>query len=571
MRNRELAQIFERIGDALEFKGENPFKIGAYRKAARVLSDLTEDIEVLQKQGKLREIPGIGEGIAQKIEEYLKTGSMKKYEEAISGIPEGLLTLLSIQGMGPKTLKLAHDKLGVKNLDNLKKVLDDGSLAKLPGMGDKKVQNIKEGLKQFTATKEEKRISIGIALPLVEEVINYLKKIGVKKVAPAGSLRRMKETVGDIDILVASSNGEQVVNHFVNFPARERILAKGETKGSIIVKEGHQIDIRVVDEDSFGAALQYFTGSKPHNIKLRTIARKRGLKISEYGVFKGKEKIAGRTEEEVYKTLGLPWIPPELREDRGEIESAHNLPPIIDYSDIKGDLHIHSKYSDGANSIREIAEFAKKLGYKYIGIADHTRTIKSKKRMTAEVIAKRAEEIKAVEKEIGIRIFNGMEVEIRRDGSLDLEDELLKALDIVIAAVHSFAKQDMTGPIVDACTNPYVDVIAHPTGRLISRRQGYEVDLEKVIAKAYETGTALEINAYYDRLDLSDVNARRAKEHGIKLIISSDAHNLWMMKDMRFGVGVARRAWLSREDVLNTLSLDDIEKWIKRESQTTND
>ncbi|HID93444.1 MAG TPA: DNA polymerase III, partial [bacterium (Candidatus Stahlbacteria)] len=293
MRNRELAQIFERIGDALEFKGENPFKIGAYRKAARVLSDLTEDIEVLQKQGKLREIPGIGEGIAQKIEEYLKTGSMKKYEEAISGIPEGLLTLLSIQGMGPKTLKLAHDKLGVKNLDNLKKVLDDGSLAKLPGMGDKKVQNIKEGLKQFTATKEEKRISIGIALPLVEEVINYLKKIGVKKVAPAGSLRRMKETVGDIDILVASSNGEQVVNHFVNFPARERILAKGETKGSIIVKEGHQIDIRVVDEDSFGAALQYFTGSKPHNIKLRTIARKRGLKISEYGVFKGKEKIAG--------------------------------------------------------------------------------------------------------------------------------------------------------------------------------------------------------------------------------------------------------------------------------------
>jgi len=560
MRNRELANIFNKIGDALEFKGEMPFKIAAYRKAARILEDLTEDIEVLWKAGELTSMPGVGTGIAKKIDEYLRTGEMKKYREAIEGIPPGLLVLLNIQGMGPKTLRLAHGKLGVKSKADLEHVIEDGRLARLPGMGPKKVENIKKGLEVFTA--EEKRISIGIALPLVEEIMEWIKKAGVQKVAPAGSLRRMKETIGDIDILCASQRGSEIIEHFTNFERTDRVLAKGETKGSIVVKEGHQIDLRVVPEECFGAALQYFTGSKPHNIKLRSIARERGLKISEYGVFKGDRRVAGREEEGVYSILGLAWIPPELREDRGEIELG-KVPELIDYNDIRGDLHIHSRYSDGANSVREIAEFAKELGYEYIAITEHSKSAKYAGGIDERKLEAQMAEIDRAQGEVGIRIFKGIELEILKDGSLDFDDDILENLDIVIGAVHLFLKQDMTGPILRACSNPNVDVIAHPTGRLISRREGYKVDMNKVIEHAASTNTALEINAYYDRLDLSDVNAKRAKESGVKILLGSDAHNLGMMGAMRFGVGVARRAWLSKDDVLNTLLAAELESWLK--------
>ncbi|MCD6570417.1 MAG: DNA polymerase/3'-5' exonuclease PolX [Deltaproteobacteria bacterium] len=560
MRNRELANIFIKIGDALEFKGEMPFKIAAYRKAARTLEDLTEDIEVLWKDGKLTSIPGVGKGIAKKIDEYLETGEMKKYKEAMEGISSDLLELLNIQGMGPKTLRIAHDTLGVSSRKDLEKVIKDGSLASLPGMGEKKVENIKKGLEVFSA--EEKRISIGIALPLAEEVIDWIKQAGVERVAPAGSLRRMRETIGDIDILCASNRGGEIIDHFTNFARVERILAKGETKGSIIIKEGYQIDLRVVPEECFGAALQYFTGSKPHNIKLRSIARQKGLKISEYGIFKGNNKIAGREEEEIYSTLGLAWIPPELREDRGEIELG-KAPELVDYDDIRGDFHIHSNYSDGVNSIKEIAEFAKGLGYEYIAITDHSKSAKYANGLDEKRLRKEMREIERVQEEVGIRIFRGTEVDILRDGSLDFDDNILQDLDIVIAAVHMFPKQDLTDVILKACSNPHVDAIAHPTGRLISRRQGYKVNINEVIECAASTNTALEINCYYDRLDLSDVNARRAKQSGAKIILSSDAHNLGMMKGMRFGVGVARRAWLSRSDVLNTFSAAQLESWLK--------
>lgn len=567
MKNRELVILFNKIGDALEFKGEMSFKVSAYRKVARILEDLTEDIEKMWREGKLRSIPGVGEGIAKKIDEYLRTGKMKKYDEVMAEIPQGLLDLLSVQSVGPKTLKLAHEKLNVNSASDLKRVIEDGSLARLPGMGEKKVENIKKGLEIYSA--EEKRISIGIALPLVEEIIQWMVAPGFipikNHISPAGSLRRMKETVGDIDILVAGIDGEKIIEHFIKFPRAKRVLAKGATKGSIIVKEGYQIDLRVVPEDSYGAALQYFTGSKAHNIKLRTIAKSRGLKISEYGVFRGEEKIAGATEEEVYATLGLQWIPPELREDRGEIEyvgaNGHS-PLLVDYNEIKGDLHIHSNYSDGANSIREIAEYARELGYKYIAITDHSESAKYAGGVDEKELNQQSKEIEKIEKEVGIRILKGIEVEVKKDGSMDFPEAILSKLDIVIAAIHTFPKDmDMTPAIISACKNPHVDIIAHPTGRLISRRAGYKVDLEQVIKAAKETGTLLEINCYYDRLDLSDVNAKKAKENQVKLALGSDAHNVGMLNQLKLGVGVARRAWLSSEDIINTS--EDPQKYLK--------
>ncbi len=582
MKNREnevakqLANIFNKIADALEFKSEIPFKIIAYRKAARVLNDLTEDIEVLWEENKLRTIPGVGEGIAKKIDEYLKTGKMRKYEEALKNIPSGLLSLLNIQSMGPKTLRLAHNKLGVNSKGDLEKVIEDGSLAKLPNMGERKVENIKKGLKIFSA--QEKRISIGVALPLVENVINWIKKgavaapISSERIEPAGSLRRMKETIGDIDILCTPTyhlsgrgkNGTKIIEHFTNFPETSRILAKGETKGSIIVNQRYQIDLRVVKEECFGAALQYFTGSKSHNIKLRSIAKEKGLKISEYGVFDGAKKIAGEKEEEVYSILGLPYIPPELREDRGEIE-LKTIPELINYGDIKGDLHIHSRYSDGQNSIKEIAEFAKNMDYEYIAITEHSKSAKYAGGIDEKILEQEIEEIEQVEKECGIRIFKGIELEILNPlaNGLDFDDKILEKLDIVIGAVHTSSKKDMTEAICAACCNSNVDIIAHPTGRLISRREGYKIDISKVIEKAASTNTALEINAYYDRLDLSDINARKAKENGVKIVINSDAHSTVMLKSMRFGIGVARRAWLSKGDILNTLSVEELEDWFK--------
>ncbi len=561
-KNKELAEIFEKIGKALEFKGENQFKVLAYKKASRVIKDLTVDIEEVWKKGKLREIPGIGEGIAKKIDEYLRTGRMKKYEEAMQGVPEELLELMDVQSLGPRTLKLAYDKLGVKTLKDLERVIEDGSLARLPGMGQKKVENIKEGLKIFKQRAE--RIPISIALPLVEKIIEYLKE-DVNQIAPAGSLRRMKETVGDIDVLATAKDGEKIIEKFCKFPDVQKVLAKGTTKGSIIVKGGYQVDLRIVPEESFGAALQYFTGSKAHNIKLRTIAKSQNLKVSEYGVFRGEEKIAGLTEEEVYGVFDLPWIPPEIREDRGEIEYAQQhrkVPDLIDYNDLRGDLHIHSRYSDGTATIKEIAEFAKEMGYEYIAITDHSASAKYAHGITPERLEKQWEEIERVEKEVGIKILKGIELEIR-EKEIDIPVEYLKKMDLVIAGIHTSAKRDMTDVIFWLCEHPYIDVIAHPTGRLISQRAGYQVDIDAVIKKAKETNTALEINAYPDRLDLNDINARKAKEAGVMIMIGSDAHNLGMMRFIRYGIGTARRGWLSKGDVLNTLPYDEVIRWLR--------
>ncbi len=563
MKNKELAALFSRIGDALEIKGETGFKVIAYRKASRILEDLTEDIETVAKEKKLQNIPGIGSGIAQKIEEYLQTGQMKKYTEVLSSLPEGLLKLLEIQSLGAKTIHLAHKELQVNSLEGLKKVIEDGSLAKLHGMGEKKVENIKKGIEIYE--KAQERIPIFEAVSLVEGIMEYLKKAPrIGSISPAGSLRRMRETVGDIDILAAGRNGEQIIRYFIHYPGVSRVLAEGKTKGSVLVstdKGERQVDLRIVSESEFGAALQYFTGSKAHNIKLRGMAKDKGLKISEYGVFKGQKKIAGRSEKEIYKALGLPVIPPELREDRGEIELAlkNRLPRVVNLSDIKGDLHVHSDHSDGHVSLKELAEIAQSMGYEYIAICDHSQAANYAGGLTPDRLLQQIEEIDRLNKTFkNFRILKGSEVDILPDGRLDFGDNILKRLDLVVAAVHRGFKKNVTERILKAMENPHVTVIAHPSGRLISRREGYDVDLEKVIEGAQKSGKALELNAYYDRLDLNEFYLKIAREKKIKISIGTDTHYAQGLQMIRFGVGIARRAWLEKRDILNCLSYEDL-------------
>lgn len=569
MKNKELADLFNKMADILEFKGENPFKISAYRKASRILGDLTQDIEEIAKKGELKKIPGIGEGMAQKVEEYLKTGRIAKFEEVRRGVSDELIAMMEISGMGPKTLSLIYKERGIKNLSELEKALEEGSLIDLPGMGEKKAENIKRGIELLKQSKG--RMNLGMAFPVAKRIVEALRKeTGSEKIEWAGSLRRMKENIGDIDILATGPKHEKIIEAFTHLPEVKQILASGETKASVIVEGGLQIDLRVVDEDSYGAALQYFTGSKAHNIHLRGIAKGKGIKINEYGVFKGDKKIGGREEEDVYKALGMMWIEPELREDRGEIEAAQkrSLPVLVKESDIKGDLHVHSKWSDGTSSIEEIAQTAQKRGYQYIAICDHSKSLKITHGLDESRLMKQIEEIDRInEKMKGFRVLKGIEVDILGDGRLDLSDHVLKRLDWVVAAIHSGfkqAKEKMTKRIIKALENPYVHALAHPSGRLLGAREAYEVDLEEIMKAAKRFGKALEINAYFERLDLDDLHCRKAKEMGIPLAIGTDAHHLDQMWMMSLGVAVARRGWLESRDLLNTLSLNELLKWSHR-------
>jgi len=569
VKNKEIATLFYTIADALEIKGEQVFKILAYRKAARILEDMTDPVETLAGEKKLGEIPGLGTGIVSKVEEYLSTGKMKKYEEALSGIPDGLLGLLDIPNLGPKTIKLAYEELGVENLDNLKDVIRSGRLAGLRGMGEKKVENIRKGIE--LREKSQERISIFEALTIAEEVIAYLGTApGIGRVAPAGSLRRMKETIGDIDILAEGKKSAEIIRFFTLFPKVSRVISLGETKGSVLISAdggGRQVDLRLVDESEFGAALQYFTGSKDHNIKLRGMAKDRGLKISEYGVFRGTKKIAGREEEEVYAALGLPWIPPELREDRGEIELAveKRLPKIVDYAGIRGDLHVHSDWSDGTQSLEEIASAAKALGYAYVAVCDHSQSARYASGLTPERLLRQMAEIDKLNGRLkGIKLLRGTEADILADGRLDFADGLLQKLDVVVASVHSGFKKNVTARILRALENPFVTTIGHPSGRLISGREGYDVDLDQVLEAARISGKGLELNAYYDRLDLNEFYLKKARDRGIRIALGTDSHSANGLAMMRFGVGIARRAWLGDRDVLNTLPLARLLEVIKK-------
>ena len=566
MKNRELANIFNRMADILEFKGENPFKISAYRKASRIIGDLTQDIEDIAESGKLKDVPGVGEGMAEKIVEYLKTGRVSKFEEVKKGVSDELISIMGIPGMGPKTLSMIHKEKGISSISQLEKAVEDGSLVGLPGIGVKKVENIRRGIQLLKQSKG--RMNLGIAFPMAKRIVEALRdKAGSRKIEWAGSLRRMRENIGDIDILATGPNKEEIVRVFTHLPEVKEVLGSGETKASVIVEGGIQIDLRVVEEDSYGAALQYFTGSKGHNIHLRGIAKAKGIKINEYGVFKGEKKIGGKEEEDVYRTLGMDWIEPELREDRGEIEAAKAgcLPKLVIETEIKGDFHVHSEWSDGTASIEEIARAAQRKGYQYVVISDHTKSLRIARGLDESRLMNKIEEIDRInEKMRGFQILKGAEVDILNDGRLDLSEKALEKLDLVIVAVHSGFKQEkekMTKRIIRALENPRVHILGHPSGRLLGARDPYEFEIEEVMEAAKRYGKALEINAYYERLDLDDIRCRKAKEMGIPLAIGTDSHHLDQMWMISLGVAVARRGWLETQDVLNTLSLKGILKW----------
>jgi DNA polymerase (family 10) len=570
LKNLELSRIFEQIAKILKIKGENPFKIRAYEKITLVLENLPLDIETIYQQGGVSNIPGVGAGIAKKIEEFLTTGKLEYYEKLKETIPTGVIELLDIPEVGPKTAKLLYEQLEIDNIDKLEKAVREHQIKDLPGMGEKSETNILRGIELYKRRKE--RFLLGRALPLAEEMVESLSQLKeTNKISFAGSLRRKKETIGDIDILVTSQNPEKIMRTFISLPQVREILAEGPTKSSIITNDDLHIDVRVVEPISFGAALQYFTGSKAHNIKLRELALKRNLKINEYGVFEVESgnRIAGEKEEEVYQALNLPFIPPELREDRGEIEAAqeNKLPQLIGYSQIKGDLHLHTKWSDGAHTIKQMAEAAKKIGYKYIAITDHSQSLKFAGGLIEERLREQVEEIQKLNQELkDFTILSGIEVDIKSDGSLDFSDEILSKLDVVIAAIHSGFKQEskiITERIIKAMQNRFVNIIAHPTGRLIGYRESYQVDINEMMEVAAKTGTILEINSYPERLDLNDIYCRMAKEKGVQLAIETDAHSIEGLTFMDLGVAVARRGWLEEKEVINTLPLDKLLKRLK--------
>jgi len=571
MDNKKIAEIFSEIAKILELKGENPYRVRAYQKASRILESLAEDVKILAEKNQLESIPGVGKDLAKKIEEIIKTGSLSQYEKLKKEVPPGLLKMMGIPGLGPKTVKLIYEKLGIDSLEKLEEAVKKGRLRRLEGIREKTEENILRGIEMFKKGRERKPLYI--ALEVADKFLNELKKLKeVKKIEIAGSLRRRKETVKDIDILVVSSNPPKVMKKFVNLEWVKEVIAAGDTKSSIISKEADlQVDLRVVDKNSFGSALLYFTGSKEFNIKFRQIAQRKGWKINEYGVFDEKDKkIAGKTEEEIFQLMKMQYIIPEMREDRGEIELALSgkLPKVISLKDIKGDFHIHSSYSDGSSSIKEIALKAKELGYEFVGISDHSQGLKVAKGLSIEKVEKKIEEIRRLNEELeGIKILCGSEVDILNDGSLDYPDSILKKFDVVIAAIHYGFKQSksqLTKRIVSACKNKYVNIIAHPTGRLFGQREEYPLDWEEIFKAASDNNVALEINTYPDRLDLNDLNCIRAKKEGVKIALGSDAHFLDEMRFMDLGVSVARRAGLEKKDVVNTWSLEKIMRWLKK-------
>jgi len=565
MKNSEIAKVFEDIADFLELKGENPFKIRAYQKLVRSIEHLPVEVEQLVAEDKLKEIPGVGEAITKKITELVTTGKLDYYEKLKAEFPEGISTLLGIPGVGPKTAMLLSEELDIKSADELEAAIVGGSVTRLYRMGDKTAENI---LHQIQAMRrKDQRIPIGEALPVVDEISTRLNQLpGLKNLAPAGSLRRFRETVGDIDLMGTTDDAREVIQTFVGLPQVKEVLASGTTKASVVVSGGLQVDLRIVEHDCFGSLLQYFTGSKQHNINLRERAHRQGLKLSEYGITnlatQELEKFA--TEEAFYERQGLAFIPPELREGQQEVERAEQgtMPKLIELSDIKGDLHVHTDWSDGRDSIETMALAAKALGYQYLGITDHSGGRGIAHGLDAERLKQQISEIRELNQKIdGIHIFSGIEVDIRADGSLDMPDELLAELEIVIAAVHSGMNQSheqMTRRIIKAIENPNVDVLAHPTCRLLPGREPVAVDMEAIFQAAAKTNTTLEINGMPSRLDLKDIHAYRARELGVKLVINTDAHGAEHLEFMRFGVGVARRGWCQAQDILNTQPLGEV-------------
>ena len=567
--NAEVATAFEEMADLLEIEGANPFRVRAYRFAARTLRDLPAEVgEMVAKGEDLTSLPGIGDDLAGKIKEILATGTAAAIEAQRKRVPATLTGLLRIPGLGPKRVKRLAHELKIRSLSELQTAAQAGRVRTLAGFGEKTEQHILDAL--ATRLAEAPRVQRAVAIPSAEALVAYLEQSsGVSRVIAAGSYRRGLETIGDLDILVTAPAGRAVMDRFVAYQEVRDVLAHGATKSSVRLQSGLQVDLRVVPQESYGAALLYFTGSKAHNVVLRQLAQQRGLKLNEYGVFRGDKPVAGETEESVYASLGLPWIPPELREGRGEIDAAKagRLPHLVDLQDLKGDLHAHTRATDGRNSLPEMAEAARLRGLRYFAITDHSRRLTMAKGLDSTRLLQQMEDIDQLNATLsGITILKGIEVDILEDGNLDLPDEVLGRLDLVVGAVHSrfnLSNRRQTERIMKAMDHPHFSILAHPSGRLIGRREPYDVDMLRIIRKARERRCFLEINAHPERLDLTDIHCRMAKEEGVLLAVNTDAHSMLDLENARFGVGQARRGWLEKTDVLNTRSYAELRKLLK--------
>ncbi len=573
--NEDIARVFDEIADLLEIEGDNPFRVRAYRTAARRVRELGRDLREMVANGEdLTKIPGIGKELAAKIHEIVETGTCRALEKLRRRLPPDLPELLRLPGLGPKRVHALYHELDIHNLEQLERAARDGRIRSLPGFGPKTEARILEAI--HANLDLTRRFRLATAAQYAEPLADYLRRApGIDQVEIAGSYRRRKETVGDLDILCTARAGRPVIEHFVAYDEVDEILSQGTTRASVVLRSGLQVDLRVVRKVSYGAALHYFTGSRAHNIAVRRLAVKRGLKINEYGVFRGDRRVAGKTEASVFASVGLPWIPPELRENRGEIEAAQAglLPDLIELEELRGDLHCHSRASDGSGSIRHIAEAAKARGFEYIAITDHSKRLTvahglDERRLLAQI----AEIDELNERLEGIRVLKGVEVDILEDGSLDLPDRVLEKLDLVVGAVHSrfdLSRAAQTRRILRAMDNPLLTILAHPTGRLIGEREPYDVDMARIIRKAREKRVALELNAHPERLDLLDVHCQMAHEAGVLVSIDSDAHSDLDFDNLRFGIGQARRGWLEAGDVLNTRPLDALLAWLVERRRST--
>ena len=566
--NSDISRVFEQIADFLEIKGDNPFRIRAYREGARTIENLVENAADMVSEGEdLTELPGIGEDLADKIEVIVAEGTHPLLEELKEELPEGLLDILNIESLGPKRVQKIYNELGVENLQQLERAARSGKIKDLEGFGEKTTQKIIKQLQKDRSAAD--RHLFGKVQEVAEAVKDYLvRKSVVDKVEIAGSYRRKKETVGDLDVLVISDSPEETSDYFVDFEDVEDVIAHGETKSSVVLRGEIQVDLRVVAEKSYGAALHYFTGSKEHNIALRKLAQQEDLKVNEYGVFKGDEQVAGASEEEIYSLFDCQFIEPELRENRGEIEAARNgkLPDLIELEDLRGDLQCHTTASDGANTLQEMGEAARQLGHEYLAVTDHSAHLGVTGGLDEKRVCEQMEKIDEINRSWDdFRLLKSIEVDILADGQLDLADEILAELDIVTAAIHTkfdLPPTEQTERIVSALQNPHVNVLAHPTGRKLLDREGYQFDLDKVIETAAGQNCCLEINSSPQRLDLDDRMAARAREKGVKITISTDAHNTQNLNYLKYGVYQARRAWLEADDVLNTWKWNKIKKYL---------
>jgi DNA polymerase (family 10) len=568
--NADITAIFEEIADLLEIEGANTFRIRAYRNAARILGDLPQEARTLVERGDdLTRLPGIGADLAGKINEIVSTRHCSLLDRLRKELPPAITELLKIPGLGPKRVKMLYHDLDVQTIEQLLRAAQDGRIRALHGFGEKTEQNILQAVQAHAS--QSRRFKLATAAQYAETLRAFLQAIpGVQQVVVAGSFRRMRETVGDLDILVTATPDSPVMQRFTTYDEVAEIFSAGETRASVLLKCGMQVDLRVVAQESYGAALHYFTGSKSHNIAIRRIAQQLGLKVNEYGVFRGTKTIAGNSEESVYRAVGLPYIPPELREDRGEIEAAHagRLPKLVELSDLKGDLHAHTKATDGHDSLRDMALAAKALGLEYLAITEHSRRLTVAHGLDPVQLAKQCDEIDLLNTKLeGITLLKGIEVDILEDGSLDLPDGVLARLDLVIGAVHSrfdLSRAKQTERILRAMDHPHFTLLAHPSGRLIEQREPYDVDMLRIIRHARQRGCFLELNAHPERLDLLDSQCQSAKEEGVLVSINSDAHSTFDFANLKYGVGQARRGWLEKPDVLNTRPLSALRKLLKR-------